>query len=58
MALFSYKPRKTLIKYLKSHGWRSYGLGFQILNIKQEEKAMPKLKQQFWWLKKLYDQNQ
>ena len=57
MALFSYKPRKNLVKYLKSHGWRSYGLGFQILNMKQEEKAVPKLKQRFWWLKKLYNQN-
>ena len=55
MALFSYKPRKALINYLKSHGWRSYGLGFQILNQKQEQRAMRKLKQQFWWLKKLYE---
>jgi hypothetical protein len=55
MALFSYKPRKTLINYLKSHGWRSYGLSFQILNQKQEQRAMRKLKQQFWWLKKLYE---
>jgi hypothetical protein len=40
MALFSYKPRTNLVKYLKSHGWRSYGLGFQILNEKQEKKAI------------------
>ena len=58
MALFSYKPRKTLIKYLKSYGWRSYGLGFQILNEKQEKKALPRLKQQFWWLRKAYTQKQ
>jgi hypothetical protein len=53
MALFSYKPRKALIRYLESHGWRTYGVGFQILNQKQEQRAMRKLKQQFWWLKKL-----
>jgi len=58
MALFSYKPRQTLIQYLKSKGWRTYGVGFQILNEKQERKATRKLKQQFWWLKKLYNQNQ
>ena len=58
MALFSHKPRKNLVKYLKNHGWRSYGLGFQILNGKQEKKAMPRLKQQFWWLRKAYDQKQ
>jgi hypothetical protein len=55
MALFSYKPRQNLVKYLNRHGWRSYGLGFQILNQKQEQRAMRKLKQQFWWLKKLYE---
>jgi hypothetical protein len=53
IALFSYKPRKALVKYLKSKGWRTYGIGFQILNEKQERKAIRKLKQQFWWLKKL-----
>ena len=57
MALFSYKPRKPLINYLKSKGWRTYGVGFQILNEKQERMATRKLKQQFWWLKKLYNQN-
>jgi hypothetical protein len=57
MVLFSYKPRKTLTNYLKSQGWRSYGLGFQILNSKKEQKALPRLRQRFWWLRKLYDQN-
>jgi hypothetical protein len=56
MALFSYKPRKNLVKYLKSNGWRTYGLGFQILNEKQERKAVRRLKQQFWWIRKVYDQ--
>ncbi len=56
MALFSYKPRQNLVKYLKSNGWRSYGLGFQILNMKQERKVIPRLKQQFWWLRKAYEQ--
>jgi hypothetical protein len=55
MALFSYKPRKPLINYLRNKGWRTYGVGFQILNGKQEAKATGKLKQLFWWLKKLYE---
>lgn len=58
MALFSYKPPKSLIKYLEKHNYRVYGLGFQILNVKQEKKAIPRLKQQFWWLKKKYEQKQ
>ena len=58
MALFSYKPPESLIKYLKEHNWRVYGLGFQILNVKQEKKAVLRLKQQFWWLKKKYQDKQ
>lgn len=59
LALFSYKPRQNLVKYLKIHEWRSYGLGYQILNDdKQEKKAIRRLIQQFWWLKKAYVQKQ
>ena len=58
MALFSYKPPESLIKYLNRHNYRVYGLGFQILNTKQEKKAIPRLKQQFWWLKQKYEQRQ
>ena len=57
LALFSIKPRKNLIKYLKKQGWRTYGLGYQILNLKQEKKATRILKKHFWWLKKKYTQN-
>lgn len=57
MVLFSYKPRENLVKYLKKHGWRTYGLGYQILNMKQERKATRRLKQHFWWLKKKYAEN-
>jgi len=58
MALFSYKPPEPLIKHLENFNWKVYGLGFQILNVKQERKAIPRLKQQFWWLKKKYEQKQ
>lgn len=58
MALFSYKPPESLIKYLKEHNYRVYGLGFQILNAKQEKKAIPRLKQRFWWLKKRFEEKQ
>jgi len=58
IALFSYKPPESLIKYLNEHNWRVYGLGFQILDSKQEKKAIPRLKQQFYWLKKRYQEKQ
>jgi hypothetical protein len=51
MVLFSYKPRDTLVKYLVGSGWRVYGLDYQILTVKQERKAIRRLKQQFWWLR-------
>lgn len=57
MALFSYKPRDTLVKYLRVNGWRTYGLGYQILNEVQERKAVRRLKRQFWWLKKKQNQD-
>lgn len=58
MALFSYKPPESLTKYLNDNNWKVYGLGFQILNVKQEKNAIPQLKKQFWWLKKKYQQRQ
>ena len=58
LALFSYKPNPSLIKHLNSHDWRVYGLGTQILTLKEEKKAIPKLIKQFYWLKKEYDQTQ
>jgi len=58
IALFSYKPRKPLVNYLKRNGWKTYGVGFQILKGRQEAKASRKLKQHFWWFKNLYKENQ
>lgn len=52
--LFSYKPRKPLLRYLNKHGWRSYGLGTQILTSREERKAVGKLVRMFYWLKKEY----
>lgn len=54
LVLFSYKPRLTLIRYLKNHGWKVYGLGTQILTARQERKAIGKLIRNFYWLKKEY----
>jgi len=56
IALFSYKPRKNLIQHLNTRGWRVYGLGTQILTLKQAIKARGKLKQRFYWIKKQHDQ--
>ena len=52
--LFSYKPRLSLVRYLNEHGWGVYGLGTQILTPKKEKKAVGKLKQKFYWLRKEY----
>ena len=43
LALFSHKPRQSLVRHLNKHGWRVYGLGTQILTFKQERKAIGKL---------------
>lgn len=58
IALFSYKPRKSLVRHLNKHGWRVYGLDTQILTFKQERKAVGKLIKKFYWLKKEYTQTQ
>jgi hypothetical protein len=54
IVLFSYKPRKKLQQYLRTHGWKVQGLGTQILTPRQEQKAVGKLKRGFYWLKKEY----
>ena len=58
LALFSYRPRKSLVRHLNRHGWRVYGLGTQILTFKQERKAIGKLIKKFYWLSKEYSQTQ
>jgi hypothetical protein len=52
LALFSYKPRLPLVRYLRKHNWRAYGLGTQILTSKQERRAIGKLIRNFYWLRK------
>jgi len=58
LALFSYKPRQSLVRHLNKYGWRVYGLGTQILTFRQERKAIGKLIKKFYWLKKEYIQTQ
>jgi len=58
LALFSHKPRQSLVRHLNKHGWRVYGLGTQILTFKLERKAIGKLIKKFYWLKKEYAQTQ
>lgn len=52
IAFFSYKPRKPSVQYLNTHGWRVYGLGTQVLTVKQMKKSIGKIKQRLYWLKK------
>ena len=53
VVLFSFKPLKPSITYLHRRGWRVYSLGLQILTPKQQKKAIGKMKQKFYWLKKV-----
>jgi hypothetical protein len=54
IVLFSFKPRKRFRDYLNRHGWKVYNLGEQVLNLRQERKAIGKLRRRFYWLKKEY----
>lgn len=58
IVLFSFKLRKHLRDYLNKHGWKFYNLGEQVLNLKQERKAIGKLRIRFYWLKKEYEKTQ
>ena len=58
IVLFSFKPRKPLKEYLNRHGWKTYGLGEQILSLKQERKTIGKIKRRLYWLKKGYERIQ
>jgi hypothetical protein len=55
VVLFSFKPRRSLVRYLQKYGWRVYGLNEQILTSQQERKAVGKLKRKFHNWKKEYD---
>jgi hypothetical protein len=54
IALFSFKPKQSLVQYLNQYCWRVYSLETQILTNKQAWKAMGRLKQRFHWLKNEY----
>jgi hypothetical protein len=54
LALFSYKPRSSLIKHLNKHCWKVYSLEQQILTYRQEQKAIGNLIRTFYWLNKEY----
>jgi hypothetical protein len=56
LVLFSYKPRKNLIEYLNRRGWRVYGLGTQLLTLKDVKKIRGRIRQQFYWIKKQYNE--
>jgi hypothetical protein len=55
IALFSYKPRIQLVRYLNKHGWKVYDLNRQLLTSKQAIKAKDDLIKKFYWLKKEYN---
>jgi hypothetical protein len=56
IVLLSFKPLKPSLAYLHKHGWRVYSLGSQILSVKQQRKAISKMKQKFCWLQKEYNE--
>jgi len=57
IALFSFGPRKSLVRHLNKYGWRVYGLGTQILTLKQCRKETGNLIKKFYWIKKKYYKN-
>jgi hypothetical protein len=51
IAVFGYEPRLRLKEYLKTKGWRTYSTWSQILTLGQAHDAIPRLKQQLYWLR-------
>lgn len=51
IAVFGYEPRLTLREYLRTKGWRTYSAWSQILTLVQAHDAIPRLKQQLYWLR-------
>lgn len=54
IVVFSFKPLRPSITYLHNHGWKVYSIETQILTLKQQKKAIAKMKQRFYWLQKEY----
>ena len=52
IVLLSFKPLKPSLAYLHKHGWKVYSLGTQILTPEHQKKAIGRMKQRFYWLKK------
>ena len=57
IVVFSFKPLRPSITYLHNHGWKVYSIGTQILTLKQQKKAVGKMKQRLCWLQKEYFKN-
>jgi len=51
IVVFSHEPRLTVIEYLRGKGWRTYAVESQILTQSQAYNAIPRLKQQLYWLR-------
>jgi hypothetical protein len=51
IAVFGYEPKLKLKEYLGTKGWRTYSTGSQILTMGQAQNAIPRLKQQLYWLR-------
>lgn len=51
IAVFGYEPRPLLKQCLETKGWRTYSTGNQILTLGQAQNAVPRLKQQLYWLR-------
>ena len=57
IAFFSFKPLKPAVAYLRKNKWKVYNLGIQLTNLKEQKKAMGRIRQRFFWLKKEYQRN-
>ena len=57
IVLFSFKPLRPAVAYLHENNWKVYSLGMQLNNLRDQKKAIRKIKQRFYWIKQEYDKD-
>jgi len=57
LVFFSLKPLRPAVAYLRKNKWKVYSLGMQLTNLREQKKALGRIRQRFFWLKKEYQRN-
>jgi hypothetical protein len=57
IVLFSFRPLRPAVAYLHKNKWKVYSLGMQLNNLREQKKAIRKIKQRLFWLKQEYNKN-